>query len=110
MTKQIRAYLVFLEEFFASEHTAEELLKLRGELIQRIEFYQHERIVHLIITMSFAIFFLLSLGICFTNGGIGLILLTVMFLVMTIAYIKHYYFLENSVQKMYIYYFKVEKL
>lgn len=110
MTKQIRAYLAFLEEFFLSEHTSEELLKQRTELLQRIVFYQHERVVHLIVTMSFAIFFLLSLGIWFASGGIGLMLLTVLFLVMTVAYIKHYYFLENSVQKMYLYYFKVEKL
>lgn len=110
MTKQIRAYLAFLEEFFAAEHTQEELINQRGRLLQRISFYQHERIVHLIVTMSFAIFFLLSLGIWMANSGIGLMLLTVLFLVMTIAYIKHYYFLENSVQKMYLYYFKVENL
>lgn len=110
MTKQITAYLLFLEEFFAAEHTVEELLKQRGELLQRIAFYQHERIVHLIVTMSFAIFFLLSLGLWFANNGIGLMLLTVLLLVMTIAYIKHYYFLENSVQKMYLYYFKMEKM
>lgn len=110
MTKQIRAYLAFLEEFFAADQTPEELLKQREKLLQRIAFYQHERIVHLIVTMSFAIFFLLSLGLWFANGGIGLIALTVLLLVMTIAYIKHYYFLENSVQKMYLYYFKVENL
>lgn len=110
MTKQIRAYLTFLEEFFAMEHASEELSKQRGELLQRIAFYQHERIVHLIVTMSFAIFLLLSLGLWLTNGGIGLLALTVLLLVMTIAYIKHYYFLENSVQKMYLYYFKLEKL
>lgn len=110
MTKQIRAYLAFLEEFFTAEHTENELLKQRTELLQRISFYQHERIVHLIVTMSFAVFFLLSLGIWFATEAIGLMLLSVMFLVMTIAYIKHYYFLENSVQSMYLYYFKVEKL
>lgn len=110
MTRQITAYLFFLEEFFAAEHTPEELLKQRGELLRRIGFYQHERIVHLIVTMSFAIFFLLSLGLWIANNGIGLMVLTVLLLVMTIAYIKHYYFLENSVQKMYLYYFKVEKL
>lgn len=110
MTKQIQAYLAVLEEFFAAEHTSEELLKQRGELLQRIAFYQHERLVHLIVTMSVAIFFLMSLGIWFANGGAGLMLLTVLLLAMMIAYIKHYYFLENSVQKMYLYYFKVEKL
>ena len=110
MTKQIRAYLELLEQFFSVEHTDEELLKMRGELLQRIAFYQHERIVHLIVTMSFGVFFMLSLILVLNIGGIGLILLTVLFLAMLAAYIKHYYFLENSVQKMYLYYFKVEKI
>ncbi|MCI5579139.1 MAG: hypothetical protein MR364_06525 [Oscillospiraceae bacterium] len=110
MTKQIRAYLAVLEEFFSAEHSEEELLKMRAELLQRIAFYQHERLIHLIVTMSFGVFFMLSLIMYFTQGGIGLLLLTVIFLVMLAAYIKHYYFLENSVQKMYLYYYKVEKL
>ena len=110
MTKQIRAYLALLEQFFSAEHSDEELLKMRAELLQRIAFYQHERIVHLIVTMSFGVFFMLSLILVLNIGGIGLILLTVLFLVMLAAYIKHYYFLENSVQKMYLYYFKIEKL
>ena len=110
MTKQIRAYLAVLEEFFSAEHSEEELLKMRAELLQRIAFYQHERLIHLIVTMSFVVFFMLSLIMYFTQGGIGLLLLIVIFLVMLAAYIKHYYFLENSVQKMYLYYYKVEKL
>ena len=110
MTKQIRAYLALLEQFFSAEHSDEELLKMRAELLQRIAFYQHERIVHLIVTMSFGVFFMLSLILVLNIGGIGLILLTVLFLAMLAAYIKHYYFLENSVQKMYLYYFKIEKL
>ena len=110
MTKQISAYLALLEQFFSVEHTDEELLKMRGELLQRIAFYQHERIVHLIVTMSFGVFFMLSLILVLNVGGIGLVILTLLFLVMLAAYIKHYYFLENSVQKMYLYYFKVEKL
>lgn len=110
MTKQIREYLEALERFFAAEHSPEELLKLRGELLRRIEFYQHERLIHLIVTMSFGVFFMLSLILCLTQGGVGLLVLTLLFLVMLGAYIKHYYFLENSVQKMYLYYYKVEQL
>lgn len=110
MTKEIRAYLAILEQFFSVEHTEEELLKFRAELLKRIEFYQHERLIHLIVTMSFAVFFLLSLTMYFSVKQIGILLLDVLFLVMTIAYIKHYYFLENSVQKMYKFYYKVEKV
>ena len=110
MTKEIREYLAILEQFFSVDHTDGELLKLRAEMLKRIEFYQHERLIHLIVTMSFAVFFLLSLMMYFSVRQIGLLLLTVLLLVMTVAYIKHYYFLENSVQKMYKFYYKVEKV
>ncbi len=110
MTKQIRAYLDILERFFAAEHDEAELVKMRAELLQRIAFYSHERLVHLIITMSFGIFFLFSLLMYFITENVGLMVLTALFLILLIPYIKHYYFLENSVQKMYLYYYKVEKL
>ena len=110
MTKQISAYLEYLEAFFSAEHTEEELLKMREELLERIKFYSHERLVHLIVMMSFAVFFLLSLVIYYVSQNVGVLILSALFLILLIPYIKHYYFLENSVQKMYIYYYKVEKL
>ena len=110
MTKEIRAYMAVLEQFFSVDHSDGELLKFRAELLKRIEFYQHERLIHLIVTMSFAVFFLMSLMMCSANPQVGLMLLAVLFLVMTIAYIKHYYFLENSVQRMYKFYYRIENL
>lgn len=110
MTKQISAYLEFLDRFFSAEHTEEELLKMRDELLQRIKFYKHERLIHLIVTMSFAVFFLLSLIMYYVSKNVGVLILSALFLILLIPYIKHYYFLENSVQKMYLYYYKVEKL
>ncbi|MBD5130584.1 MAG: hypothetical protein HDT43_11795 [Ruminococcaceae bacterium] len=110
MTKEIREYLALLEQFFSVEHSDEEKLEFREKLLKRIEFYQHERLIHLIVTMSFAVFFLLSLMMYLANSQIGLMLLTALLLVMLIAYIKHYYFLENSVQKMYKFYYKIENL
>ena len=110
MTKQIKAYLALLEQFFSVEHETDELLKMRAELLQRIAFYQHERLVHLLVTLFFAVFFLMSLALMLTVGGWGPITLTILFLGLLVPYIKHYYFLENSVQKMYTYYYKIEKL
>ena len=110
MTKQIKAYLALLEQFFSVEHETEELLKMRGELLQRIAFYQHERLVHLLVMLFIAVFFLISLALMLTVGGWGPITLTILFLGLLVPYIKHYYFLENSVQKMYTYYYKIEKI
>ena len=110
MTKQIREYLALLEQFFSVEHSSEELIKMRAELLQRIEFYQHERLVHLLVTLFFAVFFLISAALMMTVGGWATITLAVLFLGLLIPYVKHYYFLENSVQKMYTYYYRTEKL
>ena len=109
MAKQIREYLSYIEAFLAAEHTDEENAAERELLLKRIEFYQHERIVHLLVTLAFAVFFLLALMMFLLKGGAGLLVLTVLFLVLLIPYIKHYYFLENSVQKLYIYYYRIEK-
>lgn len=107
MTKQIRAYLELLERFFRAEHTDEETEQFRAELLRRIKFYQHERLIHLIVTMSVGVFFMLSLILYLSQSGAGLLLLTVIFLALLAAYLKHYYFLENSVQKMYLYYYRI---
>ena len=106
MTKQIREYLALLEQFYASEHTREEFEEFRARLLQRIQFYQHERLIHLIVTMSFGVFFLIALSLYLTTRQIGTLILSVLFLILLVPYIKHYYFLENSVQKMYLYYYK----
>ncbi|MBP1544205.1 MAG: hypothetical protein J6A16_08915 [Oscillospiraceae bacterium] len=109
MTKQIREYLEYIHAFMAGEHTHEEYAAERELLLKRIELFQHERLIHLLVTLAFAVFFLLSLFMFLVKGGAGLMVLALLFLVLLIPYIKHYYFLENSVQKLYILYYKIEK-
>jgi hypothetical protein len=108
MTKQIQDFMADVELFFASEHDEKELAAERTLLLQRIELYQHERLIHLLVTLAFGVFFLLSLSMFLQIGGIGLALLTILLLALLVPYIKHYYFLENSVQKLYTYYYKIE--
>lgn len=110
MTKQIREYLAYISAFVNEEHSTEEYASERELLLKRIQFYQHERLIHLLVTLAFAIFFLLSLFMFITVQGIGLLILSILFLVLLIPYIKHYYFLENSVQKLYKFYYLIEKL
>lgn len=76
----------------------------------RIGFFSHERLVHMFIMLAFAIFFLMTLFMALIQGSIGIYVLALLFLVLLIPYIKHYYFLENSVQKMCLIYNKLEQL
>lgn len=109
MTKQINEYLAYIEEFMAAEHSHEEYVRERGLLLQRIALYSHERLIHLLVTLAFAILFMLALFMYLTVHGTGLLILCILFLVLLVPYIKHYYFLENSVQKLYIFYYRLER-
>ena len=79
-------------------------------LEKRIGFYQHERLVHLIVTMTFAVMTVLSFFMLVFSGELTALLLSLLFLCLTVPYVGHYYFLENSVQDLYgLYYRAYEK-
>lgn len=101
MKKEMKKYLQYIENNYQKTDIDKE--QLAQELYKRIGFYQHERLVHLIVTMSFGVFFLLSLLLITVN--MSFVILSALFLVLLVPYIAHYYFLENSVQKLYTYYY-----
>lgn len=78
----------------------------KKELLDKISFYQHERLIHLIVTCLVAISAILfTLMGLLLNNYLLLIISIILFILFTF-YIIHYYFLENSIQKMYLYYDK----
>ena len=72
------------------------------EHLLKIGFYQHERLIHFLVTMLFTILAFGSILYTINNISIGFVLLTIALLCLEVPYIFHYYFLENSVQHMYI--------
>ena len=101
MKNEIKEYKEYIKQQAADPDTDKK--KLAEELLVRIGFYQHERLIHLIVTMSFAIFFLLSLILVSIN--VYFLALSVLLLVLLVPYIAHYYFLENSTQELYKVYY-----
>lgn len=82
----------------------EKTRRVLAEFETKIAYFQHERLIHLMVTLFFALFLLLSIGALFMFPPEFIltgVLLTVIFFGLTIGYVMHYYFLENSVQKMY---------
>ncbi len=107
MKKEIQDYMNYVKEQLESGNVTPQLLEM---FLTRIKFYQHERLVHLIVTMTFAVMTVLSFVLLMTEGGTAAVLLALLFLGLTIPYVAHYYFLENSVQVLYrLYYEAVEK-
>jgi len=66
-----------------------------------ILFFQHERLIHLLVLITFAFLTFGSLALFLTTIFLPVIALFVLFFVLLVPYIFYYYHLENGVQKLY---------
>lgn len=106
MKNSIKEYVKYIDEELNKKV---DFKKLKEEHLIKIGFYQHERLIHLLVTLFYAIFMFLTIILSFYNPlGIIIVFILMIFL---ICYVKHYFLLENSVQYMYKQYDKiVEKI
>ena len=109
MEKRLRQYLQCMGEIKADEMSVEERRELAAKMLIQIQFFQHERLIHLIVTVTFAILTVMSVLGFVATAQIGLLILTGMFFMLLVPYIRHYYILENGVQKLYQYYDNIVK-
>lgn len=108
MRKEISAYIDEVRRKLAEKDgiTPEFL----ASMLVRIKFYQHERLIHLIVTMTFAVMTVMSVILVVTSASAVTMILMLLFLGLTTPYVAHYYFLENSVQLLYRLYYKMENI
>lgn len=81
---------------------------LAEEVLTKIQFIQHERLIHLIVTYFTGISSIIFLIAFLSIGQILLLLLFVLTLCLFVPYIFHYYYLENGTQKLYDIYFQIK--
>lgn len=104
MGNRLKRYLKYIDECSKRELESDEREKIVQDLLIQISFFQHERLIHLIVTVTFALLTLMSLFASILVESFALLLLLGLFIVLLIPYILHYYKLENGVQKLYEYY------
>lgn len=80
--------------------------RIKYHLIQ-IEQFQHERLIHLIVTVFTGLLAILCLLFGMLIENIILLIAFLLLLFLFIPYIMHYYLLENNIQKMYKQYDKL---
>lgn len=105
MAKELTEYIEKTDKLIKSKRVSEDDVK--NHLV-KIEFFQHERFIHLIVTMSFALF-----DVLFIFLSIMCCPLVFMIPVLTIFlffYVIHYYKLENGVQYLYKQYDDMKKI
>ncbi|SCW30125.1 hypothetical protein SAMN02910456_00392 [Ruminococcaceae bacterium YRB3002] len=106
MGKYIKAYLNEVREFVKnmSDKDRAELEEFIAEFETKISYFQHERLIHLLVTLTFAlmeIFVVFAVFVLPDPVNLIFAVMTVIMLCLVIGYVFHYYLLENSVQEMY---------
>jgi hypothetical protein len=91
----------YVRERLAGNLSPDELADLLAYHDKQISWMQHERLVHLIVMLFVCLFTLLTWGFTFVTPTIPCFILSALLFILTIAYIIHYYRLENGVQQWY---------
>lgn len=102
MIGYMKKHELFVREMLSKKLGSEKLRELLAYHDKQIQWMQHERLVHLIVTLFVCLFMLLSWGFAIINTSIPAIALAVLLLILSVAYIFHYYRLENRVQEWYL--------
>lgn len=104
MKRRILTYLQQIDELIQDPPEDTDWDRAIHNHLTQIQFFQHERLIHLIVTVLFALM-TTSVVVGFVGtGSIWLTLLLIPLLILLFPYINHYYLLENGVQKMYAQY------
>ncbi len=102
MEKRLKDYLAYVEGLlYGIPLTKSEKKKIRKEMLIQIGFFQHERLIHLVVTVTFAILTFIALMASLYFQMIALYILTGLLVVLLVPYVRHYYILENGVQRLY---------
>lgn len=107
MEERLKKYIEKLQNIDYMSLTDDERLRAKEDMLIQIGFFQHERLVHLIVTVTFALLAVVGLIFVCLDGSMGSLALEVLFIILLIPYIRHYYILENGVQRLYEYYDKI---
>ena len=105
MWKRLKAYRDRIQALLDADDPKTDWEAIRQEHLVQIAFFQHERLIHLLVTLAFALMELLSaIATILVPQQLVTLALLLLFLVLLVPYIVHYYHLENGTQELYAQY------
>lgn len=110
MKKRIQSYMAYMDQQLEHNDSGLSYEELCIQHEKQLAYFMHERLVHLLVTLTFAILAFVTFFMAVMNFSMGMIVLFFAFLILLIPYIMHYYLLENSVQYMYRQYDRLQNL
>ena len=105
MKRRLLSYIDYVNKEIEKESLNREVFC--KQLLTQIQFFQHERLVHLIVTVTFALLLMITFGVFMITEVLSVLALSGLLLVLLVPYISHYYLLENGVQKLYTFYDRI---
>lgn len=101
MKNRILRYMEYVDDILEKNETRLSYEEILQEHMVQIQFFSHERLIHLLVTITFALLTFGTFFLLILSFSPGLVCLFIALLVLLVPYIMHYYLLENGVQKMY---------
>ena len=100
LKQRIIAYTKRIDSCISGETPVENWEELLEEHIHQLEWFQHERIVHMFVMLTFAIMTVATIITELVTEFYPLLAAIFLFMVLLVPYIKHYYLMENKCQEM----------
>jgi len=104
---RLKSYIAQIDRLLKERPAGTAWLAVKQDLLVQIGFFQHERLVHLLVTLAFALLMVLFLALMLWTKIWLLAAVFLLVFVLLIFYFVHYYRLENGVQKLYSLYDKL---
>ena len=105
MREYISKYVKYVDKVIEEDRYKDSFI---DEHLQMSKYFQHERVIHLVITLFYALLTILFWGLSLIS--LIFIIIALALTIFLVCYIYHYFYLENHVQYMYKQYNKLKKL
>jgi hypothetical protein len=101
MWEILKLHETFIGEALVGKHGEVSFAELKAFHERQLAAMQHERLIHLIVTMFVTTFTLLTIGFAMFVVQWLVLVMALILLGLTSAYLAHYFRLENGVQRLY---------
>lgn len=98
MRKYLKSYVSYIDDMLSNDKHVN-YKKLGEEHLKKISFFQHERLIHLLVTLFYALFSILFIFLSLKVWIFTII--SIFLLIFLLFYVEYYFWLENNVQYLY---------
>ena len=109
MRKRMLEYIALVVKYLSESGTPESDVRMLEDMLRQIAFFQHERLIHLLVTLLFGLLFVLTMLYAAAFPSFAMFGLSLVILVLLVPYLRHYYLLENGTQRLYALYDRLWK-